>query len=450
MATGTPFTIKDIEATGTIARGLEQWVENEVTQINGKIFKKLRGEGLLSFTDEEWQRYCTSYIGDPNVRKQFNRLLIEASTHNINLNEDIVFIEAFARHFRPCYEEKKDNYAQVIQLAGMGNLTPPKKCAEDVITGFSKTELAEIYRSGRTNSITGDKGGGKSHLAVWHMDLLRDMDFIIFTNILFKKLVKINPDGTKKFIEEYPRNIIKVESLTDLLKKVALELVKNPYRRFVFFWDELQNSLSSYEWNTDLFKAIIKFFSITRKFGQDKKDINGGLAVTVMSPSFYRGIPKGIREELNNAFLKDEEFYERFMSKFPDGKQYNLKQIVFHKKGKRTILDDKQIGDIKEVGTCSICDEQHVQVGDIIYAQKGYSFLKLGRLDNGAEMDLHRFNDFLDFTSKKLPEELPQAVLEYLHGNMNNCSICGKETTNPKYCCDACKQKAYREKSNEK
>lgn len=123
----TPFSIKDMETTSDMARTIEQLVERTVTVINGKIFKKLRGKGSLNFTDEEWQRYTTSFIHDIETRNMFNELIIEASERGIDLNNDITFIRKFAKHFRPKHEEKKDGMAQIVQLAGMGNLERPKR-----------------------------------------------------------------------------------------------------------------------------------------------------------------------------------------------------------------------------------------------------------------------------------------------------------------------------------
>jgi hypothetical protein len=93
-----------------------------------------------------------------------------------------------------------------------------------------------------------------------------------------------------------------------------------------------------------------------------------------MSPSFYRGIPAGIREELDNAFLKDEELYEYFMKQHPDGRIYDLKELVFYKHGRRNILNEKTIGEVLKVGTCSLCDEKNCDVGDIVFAQKGFAW----------------------------------------------------------------------------
>ena len=65
------------------------------------------------------------------------------------------------------------------------------------------------------------------------------------------------------------------------------------------------------------------------------------------------------------------------------------------------------------------------------------------RIDDRMKMDLEEFKEFLNYTSKVLPEDLPNAILEYLKGKMNKCIVCGKETPNPKYCSRECKNKAY-------
>lgn len=315
-----------------------------------------------------------------------------------------------------------------------------------IVTDFNEDWFTDTFKGGKTNSITGDKGGGKTHFAVWIIPVLISLGIDVFTNILFKRCVSIDPEtGRKKFVEDYPPHIQKVESLTELLKKICQQLIENPYQGFVFFWDELQNSLSAYDWNTELFKVIIKLISISRKFGLDdvKLKISGGFCLVVMSPSFYRGIPAGIREELDNAFLKDEEIYDAFMKQFPDGRIYDQKEIVFYKKGRRKILNDRVFGEIIEVGTCDICDEAGCGVGDFVFAQKGFAFLELGQFDNGKKMGMPEFHDFLQHTSKVLPEDMPKTVLEYLEGKLNDCIVCGKKTPNPKYCCRECKNKDY-------
>jgi len=197
-----------------------------------------------------------------------------------------------------------------------------------------------------------------------------------------------------------------------------------------------------------LFRVIIKFISISRKFGLDdvKMKIYGGICLVVMSPSFYRGIPAGIREELDSAFLKDEELYDAFMKMFPDGRIYDQKEIVFYKKGRRKILNDRVLGEIIEVGTCDLCDENSCGVGDIVYAQKGFAFLDLGQFDNGKKMGMKEFQEFLNYSSKALPDDLPNAVLTYLKGTTNKCIVCGNDTPNPKYCGRECENKAYYQK----
>jgi len=287
------------------------------------------------------------------------------------------------------------------------------------LTKFDKEWCTDTFQSGKTNCITGDKGGGKTHFAVWMITALIQLGFEVYTNILFKKCTGVDENGRKQFVEAYPLHVTKVVSLTDLIKKICKNLLINPYQRSVFFWDEIQNSLSAYDWNTELFKALIKFISVSRKFGLDdyKNKINGGLCVVVMSPSFYRGIPAGIREELDNAFLKDEELYEWFMRNYPDGRFYNLKELVFYKHGRRNILDDRTIGEPLEVGTCSLCDERNCKVGEYVYSQKAFGFLEFGSFDNGKEMKLKDFQDFLGYASLYLPEDLPEKILEYLKGD---------------------------------
>lgn len=320
------------------------------------------------------------------------------------------------------------------------------------LTDFNKDWVISTFKSGRTNSITGDKGGGKSHFAVWMMRILTLIGFKVYTNILFKQCIGFEKGGRPIYEENYPDSVEKVESLVDLIKKVCVNLLDNPYQPSVFFWDELQNSLSAYDWNTVLFRVIIKFLSITRKFGLDHPAdiLEGGLCIVVMSPSFYRGIPKGIREELDHAFFKDEELYDMFMSYFPDGKQFHVKEIVFYKKGKRSILNDKSIGEVMKVGTCPWCDTRSIGKNDIVYAQKGFSHLKLGTFDNGREMKLEDFESFLDYTSKVIPDRLPEKALKYLKGTMHKCEVCGTETTNPKYCSESCNDKAYYKRKTER
>ena len=132
----TPFSIKDIEATSDTARAIEQLVERTVTEIMEEIFKFLRGEGELHYSDAEWQRFTTAFFKDEKVRQEFNDLIIDAAKVNLEINKDRTFVEKFARYFRPKYEEKKDGMAQIIQLAGMGNLKPPKKEAKKIVQGL--------------------------------------------------------------------------------------------------------------------------------------------------------------------------------------------------------------------------------------------------------------------------------------------------------------------------
>jgi len=130
---GEPFAFKDMEATSDMARSIEQLVERTVTEINGNVFKFLRGEGKLKYTDEEWQRFCSSFMCDDDVILDFNKIIILATKKGINLNEYPYFVDKFAKHFRPQHEKKKRQFAQIIQLAGMGNLRPPKREARKMI-----------------------------------------------------------------------------------------------------------------------------------------------------------------------------------------------------------------------------------------------------------------------------------------------------------------------------
>jgi len=132
---GEPFTLKDMEATGDVARSLEQYVEKQVTKIIGEVLASLTDESKnnLNYTYEEWNRFSTVFMFDEDVIDDFNRLIILAKEKGIDLNKDLIFKKKFLKYLRPQYEKKKKGYAQIIQLAGMGNLEPPKKRAEDYI-----------------------------------------------------------------------------------------------------------------------------------------------------------------------------------------------------------------------------------------------------------------------------------------------------------------------------
>jgi len=130
---GEPFTLKDMEATGDVARSLEQYVENSVTRINDNVFKAIVGKTTLKYTTAEWQRFCSAFMCDEDVIDDFNQSIMLMVEKGINPNTDVIFQRKFLKYFRPQYEKKKRTYAQIIQLAGMGNLERPKKKAEDVV-----------------------------------------------------------------------------------------------------------------------------------------------------------------------------------------------------------------------------------------------------------------------------------------------------------------------------
>lgn len=138
---GEPFTLKDMEATGNVARSLEQYVENYVTMVNNNIFEGIRGKKRLNYTYAEYQRFCSAFMFDEDVIDDFNQLISLANEKEIDLNNDIVFLKKFLKYFRPQYEKKKRGYAQIIQLAGMGNLKKPLKKAEDVVKKIDVKKL---------------------------------------------------------------------------------------------------------------------------------------------------------------------------------------------------------------------------------------------------------------------------------------------------------------------
>lgn len=129
---GEPFTLKDMEATGDVARSLEQYVEKYVTIVEGNVLAALAGEKQLKYTSQEWKRFIM-FMFDEDVIDDFNRLVILAKRKEIDLNTNEFFLTKFLENFRPQYKKLIRGMAQIIQLSSMANLERPKKKAEDFI-----------------------------------------------------------------------------------------------------------------------------------------------------------------------------------------------------------------------------------------------------------------------------------------------------------------------------
>lgn len=142
---GEPYVLKDMEATGDIARSIMQYDEKFVTNLAGAILASLnpKVKKKLTYTYEEWQRNSTAFMFDEDIINDFNNLVNEANFHDVDLNEDKFFKKKFLKYLRPQFEKKKRGFAQVVQLSGMGNLEPPKKKAE---TQVKRLQIKGAYR----------------------------------------------------------------------------------------------------------------------------------------------------------------------------------------------------------------------------------------------------------------------------------------------------------------
>lgn len=136
-----PFTLKDMEATGDVARSLEQYVEKSVTIVNGEILASLRGGKKLKYASQDWQRYIM-FMFDEDVINDFNQLIILAKQKGIDLNNDEFFKLKFLKYFRPQYKKLIRGMAQIIQLSSMGNLDKPQKKAEDIVKKIQSERLS--------------------------------------------------------------------------------------------------------------------------------------------------------------------------------------------------------------------------------------------------------------------------------------------------------------------
>ena len=72
---GEPFTIKDMEATGNVARSLTQDIEKFVTKLEDEVFNSIIGRKKINYSFAQWKRYCTAFMCDEDVIIDFNNFI---------------------------------------------------------------------------------------------------------------------------------------------------------------------------------------------------------------------------------------------------------------------------------------------------------------------------------------------------------------------------------------
>lgn len=240
-----------------------------------------------------------------------------------------------------------------------------------------KRAIMETHKAGNTIAITGQRGGGKTHLAVWLIEWLVKRGWIVLTNILFMKRVGT---GEYDFIEEYPPNIIKIRSMAEMYYYAAMILKENRKAKIAVVRDEAQNYIIAFKANSQMEVELFRSEGDYRKFN---------ILSVYLTPTFDY-LPKGIREQYIKAhYFKIEEVPHKGIFGFS----------AFHSKPAVVRIGLGEWARPYEL----------VPVGGYVYDTLASASMDMGKV-GGREFDII---DFRNYYSGRIFTEIPNAILEY-------------------------------------
>lgn len=275
-----------------------------------------------------------------------------------------------------------------------------------------KKILNVMFEPSKTHIIDGNKGGGKTHLAVFLMWLLcsalefkdksgKTIRYHAITNITFGSVV----DG--KLVRKMPENVHFSNSFSGIFGHVS-DIINNQQDeevRIVLFLDESQNFLKAKRAGTDMVVNMEKFFANTRKLN---------MSVALLTPSKTE-LPPQIRK-FTNQYDSDEPGYNNYYwQKRPTraaayikqkGLSIDKKQLVFFQNGDSMGGNDNE--SMFFVPSCPWNKSlQDLKEGEIAYDHM--SIASLSYRDPFFDLD-----EFMESIAGLLSPEVPGAVKAYM------------------------------------
>lgn len=280
--------------------------------------------------------------------------------------------------------------------------------------------LDGLLKPGRSNLYTGEREGGKSHLAVGlnRLQILRHPGSILMTNLIFNQVTMIEEDGSKERgyrIEMrprvYPEEVIHVTSLEKVFRLTGEILEsKNDWREDPDFCiyqlkDEAQNFIMADRSYEPLVQAYYTYDGILRKF----RHCDG-----LLSPSQYN-IPKRLRR------FVDDFSYAGYMSAHFHKEKFMVEDfnrcwgVRIHPKYFASVqigIDHKP--ELIESPTLDWNRPEHLlNEGDIVYDHLSSATFRLSEKPTDKPEEQFQFQKFIDAISGVSSFEVPNAILTF-------------------------------------
>lgn len=237
--------------------------------------------------------------------------------------------------------------------------------------------IESTHAPGNTIAISGRRGGGKTHLAVWLIEYFLSRGWKVFTNILFMR--RTGP-GEMDFEEAYPDGVIKIKSMAEMYYWAATLLKKNRYQRIAVVRDEAQNYIVAFRSNSTLEVEMFRCEGDYRKFN---------ICSIYITPTFDY-IPKSIRTEYVKAhWYKLDNANDRSLFEF---EVIGLEPVPV------------KIGVSKYNKPWS-----DVKIGEYVYDHMSSAVMTLGTV-GGKDFDIAEFRKYY---GDCLSPRMPDTILEY-------------------------------------
>lgn len=280
--------------------------------------------------------------------------------------------------------------------------------------------LDGLLRPGRSLLFTGEREGGKSHLAVGltRLQMLRHPGSVLMTNLIFNQVATIeeDPRSRKGYRIEwrpqvYPEGVIHVTSLEKVFRLTGEILEsKNDWREDEDFClyqlkDEAQNFIMSDRSYEPLVQAYYTYGGILRKFRHCDE---------LLSPSQYN-IPKRLRRFVDDIsyagylsahFMKEKflvEDFNRCWGTHIHPRYFAAVQIGYDHKP-----------ELIEVPTLDWNrPERLLNEGDIVYDHLSSATFRLSEKATDRPEDQFQFQKFIDAISGVSSIEVPNAIMSF-------------------------------------
>lgn len=264
--------------------------------------------------------------------------------------------------------------------------------------------MRKIIYAGATIIISGDRGGGKSHVAIsiaqnaiekrYNLDL----PVVCITNMVFGRCTSGEP------IEGYPDKVFHEVTLAGTLRRIGQILLEYGWGKVIIIWilDEAQQFMLSDMNGTKENLALVKFLGIARKFGLCNIFLTPALNNIVPRIRSLKGDEKTPAGYCSCQMMKDEAA-ARKISKG----RYDPRCITFHRENANERYSPMIVD---STSWTTGFEGNRLRIGEYSYDTGSTASFSIGKNDNGVEFDLM---EFVEKTSTGMSHQIAKNIIDY-------------------------------------